>query len=192
MGYDAEISQPLDRSAWEQREVYAHLGLAIYFCQVVEAAFVNHLLLLRRATAADEMPPAEIDELFEELFGYTLGRNIRNVKRILGEDGEWVLADEMADALQLRNELVHHWMRTRADLQGTSENRLAMIDELRGAIAKLEGAERAIRERTQTMLAKTGLPEDFVQKEYQRLMDLAERGETNPDTPEYYSPKREG
>ncbi len=43
MGYEAEIRQPLERAAWEQREIYAHLGLALYFCQVVEAALVTHL-----------------------------------------------------------------------------------------------------------------------------------------------------
>src|SRR5262245_58959056 len=80
-------------------------------------------------TMAREITETEIDELFVELFGNTLGRNIKNVKRVLGKHGDWVLADQMTDTLKLRNELVHHWMRTRAMLQGTSENRLAMIDE---------------------------------------------------------------
>jgi hypothetical protein len=191
VGYDAETRRPLDRSDWEQREIYAHFGLALYFCQVVEAALVNYLLLLDRATGEREMAESEIDDLFVELFGNTLGRNIHNVKRILGEHGDWVLADQMADTLKLRNELIHHWMRTRAMLQGTSENRLAMIDELEGATAKLQDADRAISERTQAMLAKTDLPEGIVQAEYQRLTDLAERGENNPDAPEYFSPRRD-
>jgi hypothetical protein len=78
MGYEAEIRQPLDRGDWEHREVYAHFGLAIYFCQVVETALVNYLLLLRRATTAREITETEIDDLFVELFGNTLGRNIKN------------------------------------------------------------------------------------------------------------------
>lgn len=105
MGYEAEIRQPLDRGDWEQREVY-------------------DLLLPRRTTSADEIAETDVDDLFVELFGNTLGRN------------------------KLRNELVHHWLRTRAMLQGTSENRLAMIDELRGATTKLQDADRALGERT--------------------------------------------
>lgn len=187
MGYDAEIGQPLDRGDWEQREVYAHFGLAIYFSQVVEVALVNYLLLLRRATAAAEISEIEIDELFVELFGNTLGRNIANVKRILGEQGEWVLADQMTETLKLRNELVHHWMRTRSLLQGTSESRLAMIEELENATAKLRDASHALSERTQTLLAKAGLPDGFIEEEYQRLNALAERGEDDPEAPEYFS-----
>jgi hypothetical protein len=189
MGYEAEIRQPLDRGDWEQREVYAHFGVAIYFCQVVETALVNYLLLLRRGTIAREVTETEIDDLFVELFGNTLGRNIKNAKRILGEHGDWILADQMTDALKLRNELVHDWMRTRAMLQGTSENRLAMIDELESATTKLQDADRALGERTQAMLAQVGLPDDFLEREYQRLSELAERGEDDPDAPEYFSYK---
>lgn len=72
----------------------------------------------------------------------------------------------------------------------TSENRLAMIDELEGATAKLQDADRAISERTQAMLAKTDLPEGIVQAEYQRLTELAERGEDDPDAPKYFSSRR--
>ncbi len=192
MGYDAEVRQPLDRGDWEQREVYAHFGVAIYFCQVVETGLINYLLLLRRATAADGMSETEIDELFGELFSYTLGRNINNVKRVLGEHGEWVLADQMAETLKLRNELVHHWMRTRSLMQGTSETRLAMIEELEGATAKLLDASGVLQERTQALLAKAGLPDGFIEGEYERLKVLAERGEDDPDAPEYFSPKQGG
>lgn len=192
MGYEAEIRQPLDRAAWEQREIYAHLGVALYFCQVVEAALVTHLATLQGVTAGRVLTETEVDDLFVELFGHTLGRNIKNVKRVLGEQGEWALADQMAETLKLRNELVHEWMRKRTMLQGTSENRLAMIDELRGAIGKLENAERAIREGTRTMMAKVGVPEGFVEGEHQRLTELAERGEEDSDAPDYFSKKRDG
>jgi hypothetical protein len=90
VGYEDEIRQPLDQHSWEQREIYAQFGVAIYFCQVVETALVNYLLILRRATEQREMTEAEIDELFEDLFGNTLGRNIKAVQRLLGQQGgDW-------------------------------------------------------------------------------------------------------
>jgi hypothetical protein len=165
---------------------------SVNFCQVVETGLVNYLLLLRRATAAGEISETEIDELFVELFGNTLGRNISNVKRALGEQGEWVLADQMTEALKLRNELVQHWMRTRSLMQGASETRLAMIEELESATARLQDASAALRERTRALLDKAGLPDGFIEEEYRRLSALAERGEDDPQAPEYFSPRRDG
>jgi len=187
VGYDAEVSQPLARGDWEQREIYAKFGLAIYFCQVVETGLVNYLLLLLRATETRATAPSDVDELFIELFGGTLGRNVKRVKRVLGEHGDWLLADQMDDVLQLRNELVHSWMRTRSMLQGTSEGRLAMIDELEGATSKLGKANEALQDRTQAILVKSGAPESFLRSEYRRLTDLAERGEAEFDAPVYFS-----
>jgi len=187
MGYDAEVRQPLPRDEWEQREIYAKFGLAVFFCQVVETGLVIYLMLLQRATEGGEATTSQVDDLFDEFFGNTLGRNISNVKRVLGERGEWVLADQMADVLKLRNELIHSWMRTRVLRQGTSENRLAMIEELEKAIPVLQSADRVITQRTQTMFAKAGIPEESVQSELQRLTQLAERGEEDPDAPGYFS-----
>jgi hypothetical protein len=34
-------------------------------------------------------------------------------------------------------------------------------------------------------LAKAGLPDGFIEEEYQRLNALAERGEDDPEAPEY-------
>lgn len=192
MGYYAEVLEPLDRADWEQREIYAKFGLAVYFCQVVEAGLVTYLVLLQRATGGGGATVEEVDALYAELFGNTLGRNVANVKRIFGDQGEWVLADQMADVLALRNELVHHWLRTRVMRQGTSENRLAMIEELEEARAVLEDADRVITERTRAMMSKAGMPEDFVRGELERLGELAERGEDDPEAPEYFSMRPDG
>ena len=63
-----------------------------------------------------------------------------------------------------------------------------------GRVTRYEGDEQflaALDERMKPMLAKADLPEDFVQAEYQCLTDLAERGEDDPDAPEYFSPRRD-
>jgi len=134
------------------------------------------------------MTTAEIDDLFDQLFRKTLGTNVRAVRRLLGEQGgDWVLADQMAHILKLRNELAHHWMRTRAMTQQTSANRLAMLAELKQARGELEEADPVVTERTRNMLAKTDMPESFLQEEYARLIELAERGEDDPDTPSYWA-----
>jgi hypothetical protein len=191
MGYDDEIRQPFDRGEWEQREIYAKFGLAIYFCQVLEAGLVTYLLILRRATEGETTTVDVVDRLFTELFGKTLGQNIANIKRLFGEQGKWILEEQMSAALALRNELVHRWMRDRVLQQGTSENRLAMIAELDEASAILQHADRLVTDRTQKMMAKAGMPEDFVRNELRRITELAERGEEDLDAPTYFSMRRE-
>jgi hypothetical protein len=72
-------------------------------------------------------------------------------------------------------------------LQGTSENRLAMIEELDVAREVLEDADRVLEERTRSMMTKAGMPEEFIQEQSERLMELAKRGEDDPDAPVYFS-----
>jgi hypothetical protein len=187
VGYDAELLVPLGREEWEQREIYAKFGLAIYFCQVLEAGLVTYLVLLRQATEGGKATTEEINELYVELFGNTLGRNISNVRRLLDERGQCVLDEQMTEALELRNELVHQWMRTRVLRQGTSENRLAMIEELDAARAKLEAADQLLEERTQAMMIKAGMPPNFVRENLERLMELGKDGEEDPEAPPYFS-----
>jgi hypothetical protein len=192
MGYDDEVRRPLDRGEWEQREIYAKFGLATYFCQVLEAGLVTYLVLLRQSTEGGETTIKEVDGLYAELFGKTLGQNIANVKRLFREEDKWVLDGKMAAALALRNELAHRWMRERVMQQSTSENRLAMIEELDEASAVLQEADRAVTERTVAMMTKAGMPEDFVRNELGRLTELAERGEEDPDAPGYFSMQPDG
>jgi hypothetical protein len=124
----SHVVERISSAGWEQREIYAKFGLAIYFCQCLESQLVNYLALAARANAGVPMTLEEVDSLFERLFSGTLGRNIRELRSMVGD--EWMAANELAPALELRNELVHHWLRDRALQQGTSHSRLAMIEEL--------------------------------------------------------------
>jgi hypothetical protein len=62
-----------------------------------------------------------------------------------------------------------------------------MTEELEKAISVLQDADRILTERTQAMFAKAGMPEEFVQSEFQRLTQLAARGEEDSDAPGYFS-----
>ena len=142
MSYDQEIREPLDRADWEQREVYANFGLAIYFCQVLEFQLVSYVALIRRSKAGRQMSEAKSSRLLDRLLGGTFGQNIGEVRDLLG--GRSIIESPMAEALKLRNNLVHNWMRERALQQSTSENRLAMIQELKEARRTLQDADRVL------------------------------------------------
>jgi hypothetical protein len=182
MGEDeesAQIIESLPKDDWEQREVYAHFGLAIYFCQVLETQLVNYLALLTRVTTGQSMTEAEVDDLFARLFGGTFGRNLADVRRLVGDD--WALADVMANALTLRNDLAHHWMRDRALTQGTSDNRQARIDELKAAQEQLREADEQLTARSKLLWDHAGLQRDWIETEYERLREIADRGGAEAD-----------
>ncbi|HYM46063.1 MAG TPA: hypothetical protein VES65_07880 [Solirubrobacteraceae bacterium] len=165
------VVESISRGDWEQREVYAKFGLAIYFCQCLESQVVNYVIALRGA-AGSVTTRQEVDALFGELFGNTLGRNLRHAVRILGDDK--ILLDELEPVLRLRNELVHHWMRERALDQGTSNKRRAMVEELDAAIEQLQAADAKLVERTQRLLEQIGVSRVAIEKEHERLSRIAE------------------
>ena len=176
-GFGPHADSPAD---WEQRQVYAHFGLAIYFCQTLETALVNYLVLVRALSSEQPFGEAEVDALFERLFGGTFGRNLSEVRDVIGKD--WVLADEMARALRLRNDLVHHWMRDRALDQGTTAKRKAMVEELVAAQAQLQQADTQLHARTGALGKRVGITQEWIDGEVNRMMEAAGRDQpADPD-----------
>lgn len=118
-------AEPTHREDWEVREVYAAFGVAVYFAQVVEFAVVNHIAIARTVAGGRRLTGSEFDALFDELFGATLGRNLKELHALLSDDPS--LSDDLRQALALRNRLVHHWMRERIMDMGTSRKRATMM-----------------------------------------------------------------
>ncbi len=176
------VVEPISRDDWEQREVYAKFGVAVYFCQCLESQVVNYVIALRGA-AGSVTTRQEVDALFGELFGNTLGRNLRHAVRIVGDDR--ALLDELEPVLRLRNELAHHWMRERALDQGTSNKRRAMVEELDAAIEQLQAADAKLVKRTQLLLEQIGVSRVVIDKEYERLSRLAESDEADNDMKDF-------
>jgi len=61
--------------------------------------------------------------------------------------------------VDLRNELVHHWMRKRPSAFDSRESRLAMIDELESAARQLQDMAEVLRERMRGFLRHAGVDE---------------------------------
>jgi hypothetical protein len=167
-----------DFEDWQHREVYAAFGAAVYFGQVLEAAVVNHLAFLR-AIRRKQGRPFDIDDVFRRLFGQTLGHNLKETRDILTRDG-WPIADELAEALETRNELVHHYWRRRIMQTGTEQGRTDMLDELGRMKDQLEVANAALVQATRTLWDEAGIDFQWVEREYTRLTEVS-RGEREPE-----------
>lgn len=95
----------------------------------------------------------------------------------------------MREALELRNQLTHRWMRERVMLLDTSENRLAVIAELEAATTRIEHADQLLTKRTLELMKAGGVSLDAIQQEYERLRHLAEQGLPDDKAPPYFVPR---
>jgi hypothetical protein len=153
------------------RDVYAAFGVAVYFAQCVETQLVNYLSLLRLGKLGRPMTTDEVEVLQERLFGATFGRNLSEVRDLLGVD--WAFAPQLAEALNVRNHLVHHWMRERILDMGTTKKRDGLLGELEQIRLKFEAADAALVERCLVLHERMGVPRERNQEEYERLTELS-------------------
>lgn len=163
---------------WHHGEVYAKFGVAVYFAQVLEAGVVNHLAFLR-AVRRKQRRPFDIDDVFRRLFGQTLGTNIKEIRDVLKDD-DWPMADELAQALVTRNELVHHFWRRRIMKTGTDQGRKEMIEELEGIQSQFESVDASLRKAMRILWDEAGIDFEWIEQEYERLTEDA-RGERDPE-----------
>jgi hypothetical protein len=176
---DANLPEYIqDPESWHMREVYASFGAAVYFAQVLEAQVVNHLVFLR-AERHKRGKSFDVDDVFRRLFGQTLGRNVGEIRAVLRDD-EWPVADELADALGVRNELIHHYWRRRILKTGTEQGRQEMIDELDAVRARFEDVDQRLTAETMALWDKHGLDVEWLGREYSRLTEVS-RGQREPD-----------
>jgi hypothetical protein len=119
------------------KEVYAHIGLAIYHAQCLEHEIVNCLVYLdlipnRAHTVRSRAEwEAACDNFYGEHFEHTLGRMIHDLRGVTSVPIE--LEDILKSSLQTRNWLAHHFFRERAREFMSRAGRDRMIDELGAA-----------------------------------------------------------
>jgi hypothetical protein len=161
------ITESLRRDEWEAREVFLKFGEAIYFCQVLEFQLITYAQWIRRFRKGEPLTAEEVEQLQERLISATFGRNYGEVRDLL--DGQWNLSQQMKDAVDLRNDLVHHWMRQRQNGFDTHASRLQMIAELEAAARQLQAMADDLLYRIRGFLRVAGVDEAQIQAEVDRL-----------------------
>jgi hypothetical protein len=74
------IPEELDPEADQRREVYAQFGAAVYFGQVLEHGLVNFVVASQEADSSITTLE-EREELYDELFRLTMGRQLRRAMK---------------------------------------------------------------------------------------------------------------
>lgn len=118
--------EQIDPEDHHTREMYARYGLAMYFAQVVEAGIKN-ALVMAKLSSKEFATIGEFDESWAANFTVTLGRLVRGFKPYLA--GDDALEADLQLALDLRNQLAHHFFWDHAADATTTEGRDRMIAE---------------------------------------------------------------
>lgn len=156
------VPDMLDPEADQAREVYAHYGLAMFVAQLLEHELVTFVVVSRTIGSAF-VSVDERDALEAELFGSTMGRQLRHAlaeARIGDAEGELLQA-----ALRTRNLLAHDYFRERAEHLMSERGRNAMLDELERMRDELAAANDALTALTRVLMAQLGVTAEMIEAE---------------------------
>ena len=121
--------------------MYARYGLAMYFAQVVEAGLKNALVTAKLPT--EKLSTIEdFEESWELNFKASMGKLLRRFQAHLGDDA--VFAEDLYLALELRNQLAHHFFWDHASDATTFEGRERMMAECEAAVEHFQAIEQRL------------------------------------------------
>jgi len=158
----------LDPKSEQVRDVYAHFGLAVYWCQCLEQSIFQHLLFFEhfpKAIAKFTTPEnwANDFDIYEEReMSQTMGKLIRRLKEV----GQYTstLEHSLSNALRIRNWLAHNYFSDRAIEFTMSDGRTDMISELEDMKEQLQLCAQELDGITLPVMRKFGLTEDVLSK----------------------------
>lgn len=153
--------EEIDNESWQVREVYAKYGLAMYFAQCIETELVN-LLVALKLKDRDKITRSDIDSFMEENYKKTLGRLIQSLKKAMKIPEN--LEIELAELLNIRNYLAHHYFRDKATDFVNKDGRQNMLSELELIISKLVNGDKKISSIVSVIREQYGITEEMISK----------------------------
>jgi hypothetical protein len=139
----------------------------MYNAQLLEHGIVN-AMVYAMLPQRNRITRSDVDAFMGRQFDKTLGALLREVKRYVSVSPD--LADDLAEALRLRNHLAHEYFRERATLFMTNDGCLKMIEELVSWQGILQQAEHRLSEIVQPIGQRFGITEDVVAAEAERML----------------------
>lgn len=156
----------------QNKDVYTHAGLSLYWAQCFEMSLTNALLLFERATNI-RVTVGELESLEADLRRKTLSRLLNSAKKIITFDNE--TKTKIDTALEARNFLAHHFFEDRARKFLTPAGRNDMIDELKKMQDTFMVADTIVMALCGTLCEAIGISKEFLNTEYQRIHAEATR-----------------
>lgn len=165
-----------DEDGEHHKTVYAHFGVAIYLSQVLEHALANALLILDLVPQAQKVAtpaswPEKVDSFYDSQFRRTLGSLIRRLGELATVPLE--LENLLAQALDKRNWLSHHYFRERATEFFSVSGRDKMIAELEDAQSLFRAADTALETVVKPLRQRYGYSDEILAKLEEEMLTEA-------------------
>jgi hypothetical protein len=154
------------------KDVYAHAGLALYWCQCFEQTLANILLLQARITKRC-VTLEQLDQFEEHVEAQTLGRLLKEVRQqvTFDERAETILPE----ALNKRNFLAHHFFKERAAVWYATNGPERLVAELESIQTLMREADSHASAVSSRLGEHLGLTDDILEAAVQELKNEAER-----------------
>jgi hypothetical protein len=152
---------------YDEKEVYAFFGLAAYTAQVLERGVII-LSVVMRIGSIPKVTRNLIDELYANFEAKTFGRLLKYARNSNVIQGD--LFDDLDNALQLRNKLIHRFFYENAENFMSIQGRKIMIDELRSMSNIFEKIDQKLEPISLSLWEKYGVTKEYIDKEYEQLI----------------------
>ena len=154
------------------KDVYAHAGLALYWCQCFEKTLENILLLQARLTNR-RISLADLDRYEGQIEAQALGRLLKDVRQQVTFDKR--AETTIADALSKRNFLVHRFFKERAAVWYAPQGTERLIAELESIQTLLREADTYASAISTRLGERLGLTTEILQDALEKLRSEAEQ-----------------
>lgn len=153
------------------RDIYALFGLAIYQAQCIERE-IAILLTTVHGPGIQKMTRTDYDLMLQSEFRKTFGGLISTLRKaaVIPDDFD----QKLADALDKRNWLAHHYFWDRAGHFMTEGGRKTMMAELQKAIAQFAELGAQITKTVRTWSEKHGITQAIIEQEQAKLISDAD------------------
>jgi len=159
------------------KTTFAHFGLGYYQASVLEHGIMN-VLAVNRLVRARKDAERLLSDPWNDKFKETMDKLIKQLSNLTQADPN--LADDLVEALRLRNDLTHNFWRERAEDFCSDEGRAKMIAYLIEARTHFEDVDQRLTETVGTAsLQQSGLTAEHVERRYQEQLRKVASGELN-------------
>ncbi|MGA2001610.1 MAG: hypothetical protein ABSG52_16625 [Terriglobales bacterium] len=170
----------LDPESEQIREVYALFGLAMYLAQNLERGLA---MLLAVFGEAKLMTAWDYDARLAENFQSTFGALVTKFAELAGSE-HVKLTDQLAKAVDDRNDLAHHYFWGRAIKFCSSDGGDKMITELHQMRHEFESLDEELTELTRECVKRRGLSAEVLEACTAAHMEELRTGVMEPYNPE--------